>query len=93
MTTLREEFHALGNWLNKISMASIIVKESLTDDDLTQLSPEQAKAIIAKATEILEKVSGYVEGADKVLVGMKPFIYAKIGPTTEFEPAQKDKKV
>ena len=89
MTTLREEFHALGNWLNKISLASIIVKESLTDSDLTQMPAQEAKEIIAKVAGILEKIGGYVDGADKTLTGMKPFIYARVGPATEFEPQGK----
>ena len=92
MTTLREEFHALGNWLNKISMASILAKESITDKDLSQGTAPELKKTLAKVVELLDKIGGYVEGADGTLSGIKPFLYERVGPTTGFEAKKTQRK-
>ena len=43
MATIRNKFHELGNWHNKISMAVIVTKEALADENLWQLSSQSLK--------------------------------------------------
>ena len=83
MSTVRNKFHELGNWHNKISMAAIVTREILADKNLTQLPADELKARVEKAVNNLNKIESYVAGADNALIAMKPFIYEKIGGDTE----------
>ena len=81
MVTLRDKFHELGNWHNKISMGAITARESLIGKG--KLSGKELKVTVEKSVKILEKIEGYIEGADKTIDSMKFFIYEKIGGDTE----------
>lgn len=83
MATLRDKFHELGNWHNKISMGAITAREFLSLMVKRKLSKKELKGTIEKSVKILEKIEGYIEGADKTIDSMKPFIYEKIGGDTE----------
>ena len=83
MTTLKDKFHELGNWHNKISMAVITTRESLMEKDLAKRPEKELNETIEKATQVLQKIEGYVAGADKTIHSIKPFIYEKIGGDTE----------
>ena len=56
MTTMRDKFHELGNWHNKISMAAIVTREVLSDEELGKLSPQAVKERIGKSVANLEKI-------------------------------------
>ena len=83
MTTLKDKFHELGNWHNKISLAAITTRESLMEKDLAQRPEKELSEIIEQTVKVLQKIEGYVEGADKTIDSMKPFIYENIGGDTE----------
>lgn len=77
MSTIRDKFHELGNWHNKISMAAITAKESL---QATKKLPDAELAeAVEKAIKILGKIEGYVQSTDHLVGQIKPFIYKKIG--------------
>jgi hypothetical protein len=79
MTTLREKIHALGNWHNKISMASIVTSELLSNQNMSKLTGKERDKLINKAVKTLNKIGQYVVGADKIIEEIKPFIYKQIG--------------
>jgi len=82
MTTVRNKFHELGNWHNKISLAAIVTREAIGETNLTQLSEFQLRKVATKAIDTLNKIEQYVANADKTIDDMKPFIYQKIAPDT-----------
>lgn len=90
MSTIRNKFHELGNWHNKISMGSIVTKEALSDPNLTKLPPEELKKVIEKAIKTLTKFEEYITGADQVIDEIKPYIYEHLGGDTDL--SQKTKK-
>lgn len=83
MTTIRNKFHELGNWHNKISMATIVTREALEGIDLDKMSKEEVSEIIQKVVKDLGRFEGYIIGVDKVVGEIKPFIYAKLGKDVE----------
>ena len=83
MVTLRNKFHELGNWHNKISMGSIVTREILSDPKLMHLPPNELKKIIAKAVKTLDQFEEFIAGADQCVEEIKPFIYEKLGADTE----------
>jgi len=89
MSTLKEEFHALGNWHNKISMGSIVTREMLADPNLIKLPHEELKKIIAKAVKTMGQFEQFISGADKAAEKIKPFVYEKLGRDTEI-PQRRD---
>ena len=89
MATIRNKFHELGNWHNKISMGSIVTKETLSDPSIAKLPPEELKEILGKAVKTLSKFEEYIDGADKVINEIKPFVYERIGGDTEILPNAK----
>ncbi len=82
MPTVQNKFHELGNWHNKISMAALVTKEALADENLGQLSSEELKRRLEKAVKNLNKIEQYIVGADEAIGAMKSFIYKKIGGDT-----------
>ncbi len=82
MMTVRNKFHELGNWHNKISLAAIVTREAIGENNLTQLSEPQLRKVATKAIDTLNKIEQYVINADKTIDDMKPFIYQKLGPET-----------
>ena len=83
MATIRNKFHELGNWHNKISLVSIVTKEILQDIDPAKVSKEELAGILEKSVKDLDKVADFVAGADQAVQDMKPFIYEKLGGDTE----------
>ena len=90
MPTIRNQFHELGNWHNKIMMGAITAKESL--DGADKLSPTELTEIMGKVVKILGKIEGYVRGADEAVNFIKPFVYEKIGGDTEILPTKAKQK-
>ncbi len=83
MTTFKSKFHELGNWHNKISLASIVLKEMLLQKDLATMTKEELADITQKAIDILEKIEKSAIGADHVVQIIKPLIYQRIGADAE----------
>ena len=83
MATIRNKFHELGNWHNKISMAVMVTKENFADENLWQLPSQELKERIEKAIKDLNKIEQFIVGADEAVGAMKPFIYEKIGGDAE----------
>lgn len=83
MAILRDKFHELGNWLNKISWVTIDTKDTLEKIDLDKLSKEELSQLIQKVVKDLGKVEGFIVGADKSTEKMKPFVYAELGRDAE----------
>lgn len=79
MTTLKDKFHELGNWHNKISLAAITTRESLLEKDIAKRPERELGETIEKAVKALQKIEGYIAGADKTIDAIKPFIYERIG--------------
>ena len=86
MATIKSKFHELGNWHNKMSLAAIVARESLTDKDVAGLSGQELKALINQTGKTLEKIQRFIAGADKVIDEIKPFIYEKIGADADISP-------
>jgi len=86
MATLRNKFHELGNWHNKVSMGSIVTKEALSDPKITKLPEDELKKVLAKAVKNLAKFEEFIAGADKVVDDIKPFVYEKLGGDMEILP-------
>lgn len=87
MATVRDKFHELGNWHNKISMAAITARESL--QATKQLSSSELSEAVEKAIKILNKIEGYVQSTDQVVSLIKPFVYEKIGADVKVYPKDK----
>ena len=88
MATVRDKFHELGNWHNKISMGAITAREAL--QDAAQLFRVGQKESIEKAIKILGKIEGYVKSADQTVSSIKPFVYEKIGGDSNISPKGKE---
>lgn len=84
MATVREQFHAIANWHNKITIAAGCTKELLKEKPLTSLSPEELKAQQENIIAMFEKIENDAVGADKTVTELKAFIYNKIDPETNF---------
>ncbi len=91
MSTLRECFHDLGNWQNKISLAAITSKEMLDILSSQNQLPKDSKDSLDKVIKYLNKIDSYILEADKLIESFKPFLYSRIGPGINI-PATKPKK-
>lgn len=76
MATIRDMFHEIGNWHNKISVGAGVTKATL--EQKLKNNSEETKYIFDRLTEI-EKLA---IGADKVLNELKNIIYAAVDPDT-----------
>ena len=90
MPKIRNQFHELGNWHNKISMGAIIARESL--DGADKFSRADLGKVIGKVIKILGKIESYVHGADRTVNSIKSFVYEKMGGDTEILPEAKQKE-
>ena len=77
MATIREIFHEIGNWHNKITMCAGVTKEMLKREYKDRPLPQEAKDALIKKLSELEQ---YAVGADKVLLQLKGIIYKKVNP-------------
>ena len=79
MATIRELFHEIGNWHNKISVGAGVTKEILKQKFKDNSLPQGIKGMLIKRFGELER---QVMGAEKVLVQLKDTIYKTIDPDT-----------
>ncbi len=80
MANLSDNFHKLGNHLNNIRIILGCMKDTLKDDPAG--SKESQKKINGLMRD-LENIDQNVEGADKTIGGIKPFIYKHINKNKE----------
>lgn len=78
MLTIREKFHEIGNWHNKITVAAGVAKAILREKTADNQDVASVKDMINRLTEI-EK---HAIGADKVLNELKNILYAIVDPDT-----------
>lgn len=83
MPTVRNKFHELGNYHNKISLAAIVTREALTKNGVAQLKADELKALIDKAVKNIRKIEQFVIDADKTIGDFKPFVYKNLNPDVE----------
>lgn len=83
MPTIREQFHTIANWHNKITLAAGCTKELLKEKLQTNLSPEQLKAELENVVSMLEKIESDAYGADQKVMEIKTYIYKTVNPDTE----------
>ena len=79
MATIREMFHEIGNWHNKISVGSGVTRELLKQKIKSNASDEEIRDLFIKRLNQLEQ---HALGADKALNKLKGFIYDIIDPDT-----------
>ena len=86
MPTIRERFHTIANWHNKITLAAGCTKELLKEKLTTNLSLEQLKAELENAISILEQIENDAYGADQKVMELKTYIYKNVDPETNLHP-------
>ncbi len=78
MPTIRDMFHEIGNWHNKISVAAGLAK-------ITLKQKSQNKPIVKNSGQVARKLAELEKlalGADKSLLRLKDVIYNRIDPDT-----------
>lgn len=83
MATVRNLFHKIGNWHNKISVIAGVTRESLTSQDVTKLKGAQLKEKITKVIKALKDIEQNALGVDKITEEAKEAIYKLIDADTE----------
>lgn len=82
MPTIREQFHTIANWLNKITIAAGCTKELLSEKPLTTMSPEELKTEQEKLIKLLGGIESDAVSADQDIKKTKDYIYKTINPET-----------
>ncbi|MCX5715538.1 MAG: hypothetical protein NTV07_01495 [Candidatus Omnitrophica bacterium] len=82
MTTLRDIFHSIANWHNKITVASGCTKEIMKIKPLDKLTKEELKIQQEKLVDLLGKIETDAVNANKQVEELKNSIYKKMGPET-----------
>jgi hypothetical protein len=80
MATVRNTFHELGNWHNKISLAAMVTREALETSDWSTLTPEEQLALHSRAIKAFTQIEGFVLGADQTVQSFKNYIYKQLDP-------------
>jgi len=83
MATLRNKYHELGNWLNKLSMVTMDTADSLQNINLDKMSKEEVTVILTRVIKYMNQCGEFVEGADKATKETKTFVYAELGGESE----------
>jgi hypothetical protein len=92
MATIRNLFHEVGNWHNKISVIAGVTREMLTSQDITKLKAAELKEKISKVIKALNQIENNTIGADKTTDELKEFIYKKFDPNTEVSLTNKNQE-
>ncbi|MDP8212580.1 MAG: hypothetical protein P9X22_04720 [Candidatus Zapsychrus exili] len=85
MTTIKNMFHDIGNWHNKITISSSVVADMIENTDIDAVSKENLKDELNKIKESLKKIEGYAMSADKIMIPLKKCIYQSIDPDKDIE--------
>lgn len=92
MATIRELFHEIGNWHNKISMGAGVTKEILKRKSFDTFTHKELKEVNNMLIRRLSELEKHTLGADKVLIQLKNLIYNLINPDTGKRKKQKEGK-
>lgn len=76
MAHIRELFHKVGNWHNKISVGAGVVKAELRQKFKGSRPPKEMQKIIKRLTELEQ----YAVSAGEVLHQLKDAVYGVIDP-------------
>jgi hypothetical protein len=79
MPSLREQFHELSNWHNKITIASGVLRDVLDEVSLEDV-PLEAREAIGRAQEAFRLMESYALGADGVADTIKKTVYGRMDP-------------
>lgn len=79
MRKIKELFHEIGNWHNKISVASGVTKAMLEKTAKENSVSKEVKNMLDKKLTELEK---FTLGANEVLIQLKHIVYNVINPDT-----------
>ncbi|NLE64971.1 MAG: hypothetical protein GX606_03530 [Elusimicrobia bacterium] len=82
MPTLRDKFHDLSNWHNKITIASGVMKRVLDDVPRDEMSPAVLLAV-NRCTEAFARLERYALGADAIAGEIKEMVYPRVDPAQE----------
>jgi hypothetical protein len=85
MPTIREQFHTIGNWHNKITIAAGYLRAPLQDKSLASFSPEELKAKQEDLISTLKNIEKYTLSANEKITELKTYIYKTINPETEIK--------
>ncbi len=83
MPTISEQFHAIANFHNKISIPVGCAREFLKAMPLDTLTKDQLKAKQEEIVVLFDKVEKNVLDAAQIMTSLKEFIYKKIDKNTE----------
>lgn len=78
MPTLRELFHAIANWHNKITIAAGCTKELLKEKSLDKMTREELKIQQEKLVGMLEKIENDAVTANQKVMELKDALYKKL---------------
>lgn len=82
MPTLKELFHTIANWHNKITIAAGTTRELLKDKPLDTLTKEELKAQQEKFVALFDKIESDAVTANQKVMELKDMVYKKINPET-----------
>jgi hypothetical protein len=80
--TLREKFHELSNWHNKITIASGLMKDVLSEAKEAGF-PSEAVAALGRAYETFDRMEAYALGADQTANDIKRSVYPRFDPDAD----------
>lgn len=86
MATLREIFHTIANWHNKITIAAGCTKELLKSKPLDTLTKEELKVQQKKLVELLAKLENDAVAANQKVMELKSTLSKKLGSEWKLEP-------
>lgn len=82
MATIRELFHKIGNWHNKITVGAGVGRESLKRIHPHDLTKKQCKKINHTLIKRFSELEKHALGANEALNRLKGVIYKLINPDT-----------
>lgn len=86
MSTLRELFHSIANWHNKIVITAGCTREVLKEKPLDIMTKEELKIQNSKLIDLLDKIENDAVSANKQVVELKQSIYKKSTLNSSYRP-------
>lgn len=80
MATLKEQFHTIANWHNKITIAAGTAREFLKAKPLDTLTKEELKAQQENLVALLDKIESDAVIANQKVMELKGTLYKKVNP-------------
>jgi len=83
MATLRDLFHTIANWHNKITVTAGCTKETLQDKPLHAFTKEELKAQQEELVQLFGKIESDAVTANQKVMELKEIIYKTVDPSKE----------